>query len=55
MMSPMSAEAQCFEITLMFLSGVSLEKKLVTSDLSFAEKVLEDDHYGLDKEKKTYF
>ncbi len=53
MMSPMSAEATVLRNYIDVLVGVPWKKKSkVTSDLSFAEKVLEDDHYGLDKVKE---
>ena len=53
MMSPMSAEATVLRNYIDVLVGVPWKKKSkVTSDLSFAEKVLEDDHYGFDKVKE---
>ncbi len=53
MMSPMSAEATVLRNYIDVLVGVPWKKKSkVTSDLSFAEKVLENDHYGLDKVKE---
>tara|TARA_Y100000816_G_scaffold232182_1_gene177531 strand:+ start:1537 stop:3915 length:2379 start_codon:yes stop_codon:yes gene_type:complete len=53
MMSPMSAEATVLRNYIDVLVGVPWKKRSkVTSDLSFAEKVLEDDHYGLDKVKE---
>ena len=53
MMSPMSAEATVLRNYIDVLVGVPWKKKSkVTSDLSYAEKVLEDDHYGLDKVKE---
>jgi ATP-dependent Lon protease len=53
MMSPMSAEATVVRNYLDCLIGVPWKKKSrVSSDLSKAQKILDDDHYGLDKIKE---
>ena len=52
-MSPMSAEATVVRNYLDWLLGIPWGKKSkVKNDLSLAEKVLETDHYGLDKVKE---
>jgi ATP-dependent Lon protease len=52
-MSPMSAEATVVRNYIDTLVGLPWKKKSkVNNDLSNAEKVLEDDHYGLDKVKE---
>ena len=52
-MSPMSAEATVVRNYLDWLIGIPWNKKSkVKHDLSFAEKVLDTDHYGLDKVKE---
>ncbi|MEO9774580.1 endopeptidase La [Roseibium sp.] len=52
-MSPMSAEATVVRNYLDWLIGIPWSKKSkVKHDLSFAEKVLDTDHYGLDKVKE---
>ena len=53
LMSPMSAEATVVRNFIDTLVGLPWKKKSkVNNDLSNAEKVLEDDHYGLDKVKE---
>jgi ATP-dependent Lon protease len=53
MMSPMSAEATVVRNYIDTLVGLPWKKKSkVNNDLIHAEKVLEDDHYGLDKIKE---
>jgi ATP-dependent Lon protease len=53
MMSPMSAEATVVRNFLDCLIGVPWKKKSrVSSNLSKAQKILDDDHYGLDKIKE---
>nr|WP_314626433.1 endopeptidase La [uncultured Noviherbaspirillum sp.] len=53
LMSPMSAEATVVRNYIDTLIGLPWKKKSkVNNDLSNAEKVLEDDHYGLDKVKE---
>ena len=53
MMSPMSAEASVLRNYIDVLVNVPWKKKTkVTKDLSFAERVLEDDHHGLEKVKE---
>ena len=53
MMSPMSAEATVVRNYLDCLIGVPWKKKSrVSSDLTKAQKILDDDHYGLDKIKE---
>ncbi len=53
LMSPMSAEATVVRNYIDVLLGLPWKKKSkVNNDLSHAEKVLEDDHYGLDKIKE---
>ena len=53
LMSPMSAEATVVRNYIDVLIGLPWKKKSkVNNDLSHAEKVLEDDHYGLDKIKE---
>ncbi|MDQ9170588.1 endopeptidase La [Oxalobacteraceae bacterium R-40] len=53
MMSPMSAEATVVRNYIDTLVGLPWKKKSkVNNDLVHAEKVLEDDHYGLDKIKE---
>ncbi len=53
LMSPMSAEATVVRNYIDTLVGLPWKKKSkVNNDLSNAEKVLEDDHYGLDKVKE---
>ena len=53
LMSPMSAEATVVRNYIDVLIGLPWKKKSkVNHDLSHAEKVLEDDHYGLDKIKE---
>jgi ATP-dependent Lon protease len=53
MMSPMSAEATVVRNYIDVLLGLPWKKKSkVNNDLENAEKVLEDDHYGLDKVKE---
>lgn len=53
LMSPMSAEATVVRNYIDTLLGLPWKKKSkVNNDLSNAEKVLEDDHYGLDKVKE---
>jgi len=50
LMSPMSAEATVVRNYIDTLIGLPWRKKSkVNNDLAHAEKVLEDDHYGLDK------
>ncbi|MGH2340009.1 endopeptidase La [Segnochrobactraceae bacterium EtOH-i3] len=52
-MSPMSAEATVVRNYLDWLLGIPWSKKTrVKHDLSFAEHVLDEDHYGLDKVKE---
>jgi len=52
LMSPMSAEATVVRNYLDTLIGLPWKKKSrINNDLSNAEKVLNDDHYGLDKVK----
>jgi ATP-dependent Lon protease len=52
-MSPMSAEATVVRNYLDWLIGIPWSKKSkVKHDLTFAEKVLDTDHYGLDKVKE---
>ena len=53
MMSPMSAEASVLRNYIDVLVNVPWKKKTkVTKDLIAAEKVLEDDHHGLEKVKE---
>ena len=53
LMSPMSAEATVVRNYIDTLLGLPWKKKSkVNNDLSNAEKVLEDDHYGLEKVKE---
>ena len=53
LMSPMSAEATVVRNYIDVLIGLPWKKKSkVNNDLSHAEKVLEDDHYGLEKIKE---
>ena len=53
LMSPMSAEATVVRNFIDTLVGLPWKKKSkVNNDLTNAEKVLEDDHYGLDKVKE---
>ena len=53
LMSPMSAEATVVRNYIDTLIGLPWKKKSkVNNDLANAEKVLEDDHYGLDKVKE---
>jgi len=53
LMSPMSAEATVVRNYIDTLIGLPWRKKSkVNNDLAHAEKVLEDDHYGLDKIKE---
>ncbi len=53
MMSPMSAEATVVRNYIDTLVGVPWKKKSrVSSDLSKAQKILDDDHYGLEKIKE---
>ena len=53
LMSPMSAEATVVRNYIDTLVGLPWKKKSkVTHDLALAEKVLEEDHYGLDKIKE---
>lgn len=53
MMSPMSAEATVIRNYLDVLLGLPWEKKTkVKKDLKFAKKVLDEDHYGLEKVKE---
>ncbi len=53
LMSPMSAEATVVRNYIDVLVGLPWKKKSkVNNDLNHAEKVLEDDHYGLDKIKE---
>jgi ATP-dependent Lon protease len=53
LMSPMSAEATVVRNYIDILIGLPWKKKSkVNNDLSNAEKVLEGDHYGLDKVKE---
>jgi ATP-dependent Lon protease len=53
LMSPMSAEATVVRNYIDTLVGLPWKKKSkVNNDLSNAEKVLEDDHYGLEKVKE---
>ena len=52
-MSPMSAEATVVRNYLDWLLSIPWKKKTkIKTDLSAAEKVLNDDHYGLDKVKE---
>ncbi len=52
-MSPMSAEATVVRNYLDWLLGIPWNKKSkVKTDLAVAEKILEDDHFGLDKVKE---
>ncbi|WP_025918000.1 endopeptidase La [Herminiimonas sp. CN] len=53
LMSPMSAEATVVRNFIETLVGLPWKKKSkVNNDLTNAEKILEDDHYGLDKVKE---
>lgn len=53
MMSPMSAEATVVRNYIDTLVGVPWKKRSkITKDLSQAEKILEEDHYGLEKVKE---
>ncbi len=53
MMSPMSAEATVVRNYIDWLVGVPWKKKSkVRKDLAVAEKILEEDHYGLEKVKE---
>jgi len=53
MMSPMSAEATVVRNYLEWLTALPWRKRTKDRlDLDFAEQVLEDDHYGLDKVKE---
>ncbi len=53
MMSPMSAEATVVRNYIDTLVNLPWKKKSkVNSDLAYAEKVLEDEHYGLEKVKE---
>lgn len=53
LMSPMSAEATVVRTYIETLVGLPWRKKSkVNNDLTNAEKILEDDHYGLDKVKE---
>lgn len=53
MMSPMSAEATVVRNYIDWLVGVPWRKKSkVRKDLNAAEKILEEDHYGLEKVKE---
>ncbi|MEX1179400.1 MAG: endopeptidase La [Cucumibacter sp.] len=52
-MSPMSAEATVVRNYLDWLLGLPWKKRSrIKTDLAFSEKVLEDDHFGLDKVKE---
>ena len=53
MMSPMSAEATVVRNYIDWLVGLPWKKKSrVSSDLNKAQKILDDDHYGLEKIKE---
>ncbi|MEG0821871.1 MAG: endopeptidase La [Burkholderiaceae bacterium] len=53
LMSPMSAEATVVRNYLDILVGLPWKKRSkINTDLTHAEEVLEDDHYGLDKVKE---
>ncbi|MBU2979117.1 endopeptidase La [Alteromonas sp. C1M14] len=53
MMSPMSAEATVVRSYIEWLTNVPWQKRsAVKKDLSLAEKVLDEDHYGLEKVKE---
>ena len=53
MMAPMSAEATVVRNYLDWLVGIPWKKKSkIKKDLSSAQKILDDDHYGLDKVKE---
>ncbi len=53
MMSPMSAEATVVRSYIEALVGLPWKKKTkISKDLAKAEKVLDEDHYGLDKVKE---
>ena len=53
MMSPMSAEASVLRNYIDVLASVPWKKRTkVTKDLVIAEKILEDDHHGLEKVKE---
>ena len=53
MMSPMSAEASVLRNYIDVLASVPWKKRTkVTQDLVIAEKILEDDHHGLEKVKE---
>ncbi len=53
LMSPMSAEATVVRNYIETLVGLPWKKKSkITSDLSHAERILNEDHYGLDKVKE---
>ncbi len=52
-MSPMSAEATVVRNYLDWLLGIPWQKKSkLKQDLNFAQSILDDDHYGLDKVKE---
>jgi len=56
MMSPMSAEASVVRNYLEWLTNVPWKKRSkVRLDLVRAEEILEEDHYGLEKVKRSYF
>jgi ATP-dependent Lon protease len=53
MMSPMSAEASVVRNYVETLVGLPWKKKSkINKDLAYAQKVLDDDHYGLEKVKE---
>jgi ATP-dependent Lon protease len=53
MMSPMSAEATVVRSYIEWLTSVPWAKRsVVKKDLAAADKILDDDHYGLDKVKE---
>ena len=53
MMSPMSAEATVVRSYIEWLTNVPwVKRSVVKKDLALADKILDDDHYGLDKVKE---
>jgi ATP-dependent Lon protease len=53
MMSPMSAEATVVRSYIEWLTNVPwVKRSVVKKDLAAADKILDDDHYGLDKVKE---
>ena len=51
-MSPMSAEASVIRNYLEWILDIPCKKRAVRNDISAAEKILNEDHYGLEKVKE---